>query len=62
MNPAPVDREAEHAAQIEALLEIARKTGLEEAVRKAREANNPHILDDFHDRLAAEIRQSLLES
>ena len=59
MNPSPSDREAEHAAQIEALLEIARKRGLEEAVREARATNNPHILDDLHDRLAAEIRRAL---
>ncbi|MBI1957489.1 MAG: hypothetical protein HYS44_03485 [Candidatus Niyogibacteria bacterium] len=54
------EQEVGHAAQIEALLEIARKKGLEEAVKEARRTNNPHILDDFHDRLAAEIRQSLL--
>lgn len=61
MNSTSQNRELEHAAQIEALLEIARKKGLEEAVRKARETNNPHILDDLHDRLVAEIRQSLKE-
>ncbi|MBI2039166.1 MAG: hypothetical protein HYT22_02735 [Candidatus Niyogibacteria bacterium] len=61
METLPPDREAGHAAQIEALLEIARKKGLEEAVNEARRTNNPHILDDLHDRLATEIRRSLLE-
>lgn len=44
-----------HAVQIDELLKIAEKDGLARAVNVARHLGNPHILDDFHDRLALEF-------
>ena len=52
-----MNREPEHAAELEELLRIAREKGIEEATAAAKKLNNPHILDDLHDRLAAELRQ-----
>ena len=52
-----MNQEPEHAAQLEELLRIAREKGLEEATAAAKKLNNPHILDDLHDRLAAQVRQ-----
>jgi hypothetical protein len=44
----------EHAGQIEQILNIAREKGILKAVSVARALKNPHLLDDFHDRLALE--------
>lgn len=44
-----------HAKQVEELLHITKKRGILEAVTVARHLNNPHLLDDFHDRLALEL-------
>ncbi|QQG46347.1 MAG: hypothetical protein HYY55_00675 [Candidatus Niyogibacteria bacterium] len=44
-----------HAKQIGELLNIAQKNGIIYAVEVARHLKNPHLLDDFHDRLALEL-------
>lgn len=44
-----------HARQVEELLNIAQKKGIVEAVNVARHLDNPHLLDDLHDRLALEL-------
>ena len=49
--------EAEHAAVIDRLLEIARAKGTGEAILEAQKLNNPHILDELHDRLSESTRQ-----
>lgn len=48
-----------HAKQVEELLAIAKKQGILNAVNVARHLNNPHLLDDFHDRLALELSRSI---
>ena len=47
-----------HAVQIEELMKIAEKEGIAYAVNVAKHLGNPHILDDFHDRLAFEFSQN----
>ena len=44
-----------HAKQVDELLSIAQKNGVLSAVEVARHLKNPHLLDDFHDRLVFEI-------
>lgn len=44
-----------HAKQVEELLNIAQKSGILNAVSIARKLHNPHLLDDFHDRLVFEL-------
>ncbi|MCH7883401.1 hypothetical protein IIA95_03235 [Patescibacteria group bacterium] len=48
-----------HAKQVEELLAISKKQGILNAVNVARHLNNPHLLDDFHDRLALELSRSI---
>ncbi|MEK7599110.1 MAG: hypothetical protein AAB474_01485 [Patescibacteria group bacterium] len=43
-----------HAGQIEEILKIARKNGISSAANIVRRLKNPHLLDDFHDRLVLE--------
>lgn len=45
----------EHHDQIEELMAIASEKGILSALKVARALNNPHLLDDFHDRLIAEL-------
>ena len=49
--------EAEHVAVIEGLLATARAKGNEQAILEAQKLNNPHILDELHDRLAEVTRE-----
>lgn len=44
-----------HAKQVEELLKIANENGIIYAVNTARHLKNPHLLDDFHDRLVLEL-------
>ncbi|PIR70512.1 MAG: hypothetical protein COU46_01070 [Candidatus Niyogibacteria bacterium CG10_big_fil_rev_8_21_14_0_10_42_19] len=43
-----------HHKQIDELLSIAGEHGLLNALKVVRKLNNPHLTDDFHDRLIAE--------
>lgn len=52
-------REKAHEAQIHDLVDIAAKQGIEDAVLTARQLQNPHILDDFHDALVDEYYEKL---
>ncbi|MBI4114217.1 MAG: hypothetical protein HY445_00045 [Candidatus Niyogibacteria bacterium] len=45
-----------HHVQIEKLLYIAAEKGILSALDVARGLRNPHLLDDFHDRLVVELR------
>lgn len=45
----------EHHDQISGLMAIASEKGILSALKVARALNNPHLLDDFHDRLIAEL-------
>jgi len=47
-----------HSGQIEELLKIAEKEGVVYAVNVAKHLGNPHIMDDFHDRLAFEFSKN----
>ncbi|MEK7566982.1 MAG: hypothetical protein AAB527_02525 [Patescibacteria group bacterium] len=44
-----------HAKQIDELLKVAEKNGILYAVNIAKHLKNPHLLDDFHDRLVLEL-------
>ncbi len=44
-----------HAKQVNELMNIAEKNGIASAVEVAKHLKNPHLLDDFHDRLAFEL-------
>lgn len=44
-----------HSEQIEELLKISGKEGMLYAVNVAKRLGNPHLLDDFHDRLVLEL-------
>jgi len=44
-----------HAKQIDELMNIAGKHGISNAVEVAKHLKNPHLLDDFHDRLVFEL-------
>ena len=44
-----------HARQVEELLKIAQENGIIYAVNTAKHLKNPHLLDDFHDRLVLEL-------
>lgn len=48
-------KEEPHSQQIEELLKIAEKNGILNAVEVAKHLKNPHLLDDFHDRIIAEL-------
>lgn len=48
-------KEEPHYRQIEELLKIAEKNGILNAVEVAKHLKNPHLLDDFHDRIVAEL-------
>lgn len=43
-----------HSKQVEQLLHIANEKGIINAIAVARKLNNPHLLDDFHDRIVWE--------
>ena len=61
--PTPQTRELQekaHAQQVEVLVEVALAKGIPEAVELARQLNNPHILDDFHDALVDEYYEKLV--
>ena len=47
--------------QIEALIEMAFKEGLAKAIEAAKKLNDPFLLDKFHDTLANELKQELIE-
>jgi hypothetical protein len=53
-------QEKAHAQQVEVLVEVALAKGIPEAVELARQLNNPHILDDFHDALVDEYYEKLV--
>jgi len=44
-----------HAKQIDELLKTARENGIHYAVNIAKRLKNPHLLDDFHDRMVFEF-------
>jgi len=44
-----------HHNQIDELMNIVKEKGVRNALRVARGLKNEHLLDDFHDRLIAEI-------
>lgn len=43
--------------QLQEIIEIAFKEGIEKALKIVKEANNPYLLDEFHDRLLEEINK-----
>ena len=45
----------EHHEQMDQLMAIAGEKGIISALKIARALKNPHLLDDFHDRLIAEL-------
>lgn len=48
-------KDESHSEQIEALMQMTFKEGLLYAINVARRLQNPHLLDDFHDRLVLEF-------
>lgn len=55
-------REKEHEHVIEELVKIAFSKNLLSALKVANSLRNPHLLDEFHDTLADNYYQKLLES
>ncbi len=53
-------QEKAHEQQIEVLVGVAMAKGIPQAVELARQLNNPHILDDFHDALLDEYYEKLV--
>ncbi len=53
--------EKEHAQIIDDLIGIALSKNLLTALKVAKAMNNPHLLDEFHDKLADKYYQKLLE-
>lgn len=51
----------DHREQIEELAAIAFSKGIVEAVNIARRANNPHLLDEFHDALVDRLYDYLVQ-
>lgn len=51
----------DHREQIEELAAIAFSKGIVEAVNVARRANNPHLLDEFHDALVDRLYDYLVQ-
>lgn len=51
----------DHREQIEELATIAFSKGIVEAVNIARRANNPHLLDEFHDALVDRLYEYLVQ-
>ena len=51
----------DHREQIEELASIAFSKGIVEAVNVARRANNPHLLDEFHDALVDRLYDYLVQ-
>lgn len=51
----------DHREQIEELAAIAFSKGIVEAVTIARRANNPHLLDEFHDALVDRLYDYLAQ-
>lgn len=51
----------DHREQIEELAAIAFSKGIAEAVTVARRANNPHLLDEFHDALVDRLYEYLVQ-
>ncbi|MCK9578676.1 hypothetical protein M0R01_04295 [bacterium] len=53
-----VDETKKEKDQIEALVEMAMKDGVEKAVEVAKKSKSPYIIDAFHDRLIEEMRKN----
>lgn len=51
----------DHRERIEELAAIAFSKGIVEAVNIARRANNPHLLDEFHDALVDRLYDYLVQ-
>lgn len=51
----------DHREQIEELVAFAFSKGIVEAVNVARRANNPHLLDEFHDALVDRLYEYLIQ-
>ncbi|GMX58437.1 MAG: hypothetical protein MCSN_0910 [Candidatus Microsyncoccus archaeolyticus] len=43
--------------QIQEIIEIAFKEGIEKALKIVKDLNDPYLLDEFHDRLLEEINK-----
>ena len=54
--------EKQHEEVIQNLIEIAFSKDLLSALKVAESLKNPHILDEFHDKLADEYYQKLLDA
>lgn len=54
------DNEIQHAPEIEALIKIAFEKGVNAAIKAAREKNDPHMLDDFHDAMIDRFYKELV--
>lgn len=46
--------------QVKVLCDLAFQKGLDQAVKAARDLNNAHVLDEFHDTLIDELREQLI--
>jgi len=55
-------KEKEHGDIIQNLVQIAFSKNLLSALKVAESLNNPHILDEFHDTLADQYYQKLLDA
>ncbi len=63
--PAKPTQPAEEPAdkkRVEQLTQIAFDKGLTEAIEEAKKANNPYILDEFHDALTNDLYEKLVEA
>jgi len=56
------EQEKQHAPEIEALIQIAFEKGIVEAIKAAKDKNDPHLLDDFHDALMDRFHEKLVEA
>ncbi len=56
------EQEKQHAPEVEALIQIAFEKGIAEAIKAAKDKNDPHLLDDFHDALIDRFYQKLVEA
>jgi len=54
--------EKEHEAVVTELIAMAFSKGMTQAMKAANALKNPHILDDFHDKLADKYYEKLLEA
>ncbi len=58
--PLPEDTRKDIQEKLQRLVDLAFAKGLLEAIREARKANDPYLLDSFHDALVDKLYDELV--